>query len=49
MDRIKKISKRVGTRFLNFYDMEVEHRDGKISPYYIFILYIVRILDITSV
>ena len=34
MDRIKKISKRVGTRFLNFYDMEVEHRDGKISPYY---------------
>ncbi len=34
MDRIKKIVKRVGTRFLNFYDMEVQHRDGKISPYY---------------
>ena len=34
MDRIKKITKRVGTRFLNFYDMEVQHRDGKVSPYY---------------
>lgn len=34
MDRIRKITKRVGTRFLNFYDMEVKHRDGKVSPYY---------------
>ena len=34
MDRIKNITKRVGTRFLNFYDMEVQHRDGKVSPYY---------------
>lgn len=34
MDRIKKITKRVSTRFLNFYDMEVQHRDGKVSPYY---------------
>ena len=34
MDRIKKITKRVGTRFLNFYDMEVRHRDGKESLYY---------------
>ena len=34
MDRIKNIVKRVGTRFLNFYDMEVQHRDGKVSPYY---------------
>lgn len=34
MDRIRKITKRVGNRFLNFYEMEVQHRDGKESPYY---------------
>lgn len=34
MDRIRKISPRVQTRFLSYYDMEVAHRDGMVSPYY---------------
>ena len=35
MDRIGKISQKTHNRFLNFYEMEAIHRDGRISPYYV--------------
>lgn len=34
MDRIKHIQKYTNNRFLNFYDMDVVHRNGKASHYY---------------
>lgn len=35
MNRVKNISKQTQNRFLNLYELEVEHRDGKVSPYYL--------------
>lgn len=35
MSQIGKIEKKTGNRFLNFYEMEAIHRDGKITPYYV--------------
>ena len=35
MSKIGKIEKKTNNRFLNFYEMEAIHRDGKITPYYI--------------
>ena len=35
MSNIGKIEKKTNTRFLNFYEMEAIHRDGKVSPYYV--------------
>ena len=34
MDRIRHIRKNTGNRFLNFYDMDVTHRDGTSASYY---------------
>ena len=34
MDRIHKVVKQTDNRFLNMYELEVAHRDGKTSPYY---------------
>ena len=34
MSSIGKITKRVGSRFLSYYELEAVHRDGSISPYY---------------
>ena len=34
MERIRHITKQTNTRFLNFYDMEVTHRNGRNSTYY---------------
>lgn len=35
MSKIGKIEKKTNTRFLNFYEMEAIHRDGRVSPYYV--------------
>ena len=35
MDRIRKVTKQTNNRFLNMYELEVAHRDGKISPYFL--------------
>lgn len=35
MNRVKNISKQTQNRFLNLYELEVEHRDGKVSPYFL--------------
>lgn len=35
MEKIGKIEKKTNNRFLNFYEMEAIHRDGKTSPYYV--------------
>ena len=35
MSRIGKIEKKTHNRFLNFYEFEAIHRDGKASPYYV--------------
>ena len=35
MSRIGKIEKKTSNRFLNFYELEAIHRDGKVSPYYV--------------
>ena len=35
MSRIGKIEKKTDTRFLNFYEFEAVHRDGKAAPYYV--------------
>ena len=35
MSKIGKIEKKTNNRFLNFYEMEAIHRDGKVSPYYV--------------
>lgn len=34
MSSIGKITKKLGNRFLNFYELEAVHRDGSVSPYY---------------
>ena len=34
MDRIRKVIKQTSNRFLNMYELEVVHRNGKTSPYY---------------
>ena len=34
MSSIGKITKKIGNRFLNFYELEAVHRDGSVSPYY---------------
>ena len=35
MSQIGKIEKKTDNRFLNFYEFEAIHRDGKSSPYYV--------------
>ena len=35
MSRIGKIEKKTDTRFLNFYQFDAIHRDGRVSPYYV--------------
>ena len=35
MSKIGKIVKKTENRFLNFYEMEAIHRDGKVTPYYV--------------
>ena len=35
MERIRNIRKQTDNRFLNLYEMEVIHRDGKHAPYYL--------------
>ena len=34
MDRIRNAKKQTNNRFLNMYELEVAHRDGKTAPYY---------------
>ena len=34
MDRIRNVTKQTSNRFLNMYELEVAHRDGKVAPYY---------------
>ena len=34
MSSIGKITKKIGNRFLNVYELEAIHRDGSVSPYY---------------
>ena len=34
MDRIRNVTKQTSNRFLNMYKLEVAHRDGRVSPYY---------------
>ncbi|MGM9603853.1 MAG: NUDIX hydrolase [Faecousia sp.] len=34
MSSIGKIAKKVGSRFLSYYELEAVHRDGSVSPYY---------------
>ena len=35
MSKIGRIEKKTNTRFLNFYELEAIHRDGRVSPYYV--------------
>ncbi len=35
MSKIGRIEKKTNTRFLNFYEIEAIHRDGRVSPYYV--------------
>ncbi len=35
MSSIGSIEKKTNTRFLNFYEFEAIHRDGRVSPYYV--------------
>lgn len=35
MSSIGKIEKKVGSRFLSYYELEAIHRDGSVSPYYV--------------
>ena len=35
MSKIGKIQQKTHNRFLNFYEFEAIHRDGKVSPYYV--------------
>ena len=35
MSKIGSIEKKTSNRFLNFYEFEAIHRDGKITPYYV--------------
>ena len=34
MSSVGKIEKKVGSRFLSYYELEAVHRDGSVSPYY---------------
>lgn len=34
MDRIRNVKKQTNNRFLNMYELEVVHRDGRTAPYY---------------
>ena len=34
MGSVGKIEKKVGSRFLSYYEMEAVHRDGSVSPYF---------------
>ena len=34
MSSVKKITKKVGNRYLNYYELEAEFRDGSTAPYY---------------
>ncbi len=34
MQRIRKIDQRVKTKFLSYYELEVQHRGGRVSTYY---------------
>lgn len=34
MSRIGRIEKKTDTPYLNFYQLEAQHRDGRVSPYY---------------
>ena len=34
MSSIGKIEKKLGSRFLSYYELEAVHRDGSVSPYY---------------
>ena len=34
MSSVGKIQKQAGNRYLNFYEMEAVHRDGRVAPYY---------------
>ena len=35
MSRVGRIEKKTSNRFLNFYEFEAVHRDGKVTPYYV--------------
>lgn len=35
MNRVKQIRKQTDNRFLNLYEFEAEHRDGKTTPYFV--------------
>lgn len=35
MSRIGRIEKKTSNRFLNFYEFEAVHRDGRATPYYV--------------
>lgn len=35
MSSVGKIEKKVGSRFLSYYELEAVHRDGSVSPYYV--------------
>ena len=35
MSSIGKITQHTHNRFLNYYEMEAIHRDGRVSPYYV--------------
>ena len=35
MSEIGNIEKKTSNRFLNFYEFEAIHRDGRVSPYYV--------------
>lgn len=34
MSRIGRVEKKTDTPYLNFYQLEAQHRDGRVSPYY---------------
>ena len=35
MNRVRQIKKQTDNRFLNLYEFEAEHRDGKTTPYFV--------------
>ena len=35
MSSIGKITQHTHNRFLNYYELEAVHRDGRVSPYYV--------------
>ena len=34
MSKVNQVNKQTNNRFLNLYELEAEHRDGKVNPYY---------------